>query len=77
MILRSRTVVTPSGTRAATIHIESFHNTIGAAPEDLFEAAFGDHVQVVLTTKEITINDIDHETSFPQSPAAHPNPIPH
>lgn len=39
----------------------SFRETVGAAPEDLFLAAFGDHVQVVLTPDEIVINDIDHD----------------
>lgn len=40
---------------------ESFQETVGGAPEDLFLAAFGDHKRVVLTPDEIFVEDYDHE----------------
>jgi hypothetical protein len=40
---------------------ESFRTTVGVAPEDLFLAAFGDHVKVVLTRDSIEVEQYDHE----------------
>lgn len=40
---------------------QSFRETIGAAPHDLFLAAFGDHMKVVLTPDQIYTEEVNHD----------------
>jgi hypothetical protein len=41
--------------------VNSFSETILVAPEDLFLAAFGDHVRVLLTPDEIHVEEYSHD----------------
>lgn len=40
---------------------KSFRATVGVAGDDLFLAAFGDHVKVLVTPDDITVEEYDHD----------------